>query len=58
MNLTAFSTFGTISPPESALTQYQGQAGLVWLLNQIITIIYTLSGIFFLFNFIMGGFFT
>lgn len=48
---------GTIQPNNLGIvSQSQGQAGLVTFLNQIITLLYTIGGLFVLVNFITAGY--
>jgi len=48
---------GAIKAPDNSLiTEYKGQARLVSFLSQIITLLYTISGLFFLINFIVAGY--
>ena len=52
-----FSNLGTVTPPSgSLLEQYQGQTGLVYILNQVISLLYIISGLFMFINFLLAGY--
>jgi type IV secretion system pilin len=56
--MTVFSTLGQVSPPPNKIiSEYpQGQDGLIYLLNQIITLLYTLGGLMVFFNLLIAGY--
>lgn len=55
--MTIFSTLGQVTPPSNnIISKYQGQDGLIYLLNQIITLLYTLGGLMVFFNLLISGY--
>jgi len=55
--MSLLSSLGAVTPPSgSLLEQYQGQSGLIYILNQVISLLYIVSGLFVFINFILAGY--
>lgn len=55
--MTFLQTIGTVTPPSNSLvSNYQGQDGLIYLLNQIISLFYIIGGLLFFGNLLVAGY--
>jgi hypothetical protein len=52
------STIGTVTPPTNKIISDhpEGQLGLVYLLNQIVSLFYTIGGLLFFINLLLAGY--